>query len=102
LRLVITVFAFASRTLLSLLAFSFKLRTRLFFSKRAHVSRMKRILKKNRLPDELREELLKLYSKELDRITSALGSIARVTELVKLLDTQKVLKERWTAERSRT
>jgi hypothetical protein len=101
LRLAIAALAFALRTLLSLLTFSFKLRLKLFFSKRAHVSRMRRTLKKNRLPDDLREELLELYSKELDEITSALSSIARVTGLVKLLN-QKALKERWTAEGSRT
>jgi hypothetical protein len=102
LRLAITVLAFALRTLLSLLAFSFKLRMKLFFSKKAHVSRMRRTLKKNRLPDYLREELLELYSKELDEITSTLSSIAKMTELVKLLNHKRALRERWTAEKSRT
>lgn len=102
LRLVLVAPAFAFRAFLSLLTFSFKLRVKLFFLKRAHVSRMKRTLKKNRLPDDLREELLELYRKEFDRLTSALSSIARTMELMKSFHPQRALKERQIVERSCT
>jgi len=84
-RLVLTALAFALRASLSLFTFGLKLRTRLFFLKRAYVSKMKKALEKDCLPEDLREELLKLYSKELDKVTSTLSSIAKTTNLMGLL-----------------
>jgi len=88
-RLVLTALVFALRAYLSLSAFSFKLRVRLFFLKRSYVSKMKRALEEGRLPKDLREELLELYSKELDNVASTLSSIAKTTNLMELLRSRR-------------
>jgi len=87
-RLVLTALAFALRASLSLFTFGLKLKTRLFFLKRSYVSRMKKALEKGRLPKDLREELLKLYSRELNNVASTLSSIAK-TNLMGLLRSRR-------------
>jgi len=87
--LVLAALVLALRTYLSLSVFGLKLRTRLFFLKRFCVSKMKRALEKGRLPEDLREELLKLYSRELDHVASASGSIAKTANLIGLLRSRR-------------
>lgn len=85
LRLVLMALVLALRMHLSLSAFSLKLRARLLSLKKSYVSSMKRALEEGHLPEGLREELLKLYSKELDDVASTLSSIVRTTNLIGLL-----------------
>jgi hypothetical protein len=93
LRLALAALAFAVRTFLSLSAFSFKLRARLFFLRRAYISKMKRALDEGALPEDLREELLKLYCERLDGLLSSLRSTFRATNLVRSLFPRGALKE---------
>ena len=94
LRLTLVALVLAMRAFLSLSAFSFKLRVRLFFLKRAYTSGMNKALERSGLPDDLKEELLELYNEELDRLISALSSVARVARLLKSLRPQRALKGR--------
>jgi len=93
LRLALAALAFAVRTFLSLSAFSFKLRARLFFLRRTYISKMMRALDEGGLPEDLREELLELYCERLDGFLSSLRSTFRATNLVKSLLPRGALKE---------
>ena len=52
---------------------------------------MKKALKKNCLPDDLKEKLLGLHNEELDRLISSLSSAAEVAGLLKSPRPQKGL-----------
>lgn len=91
LRLVLVALVLVTRTFFLPSTFSFKLRARLFFLKRAYASKMKKALEKNCLPDDLKEKLLGLYNEELDGLISVLSSAAEVAGLLKSPCTQRGL-----------
>ena len=73
-KLMLQVLAFTFRVMLSLGAFTLKLKIKLHMAKRSWKRRLKRVLEEYGIPQDLREELVKAYEVKLNEVIGMLTS----------------------------